>query len=59
SLWRKTPHSKLIDKKFNSFSAKCFSEDVHQLILRIDKVKLYYSVLNLLFYEVESDVNAF
>ncbi|GKA04157.1 hypothetical protein Tco_0676938 [Tanacetum coccineum] len=56
---RKTSHSQLVDKKFNSFSAKCFSEDVRQLILRIDKVKLYYSVLNLLFYEVESDVNMF
>ncbi|GJV94130.1 hypothetical protein Tco_1541943 [Tanacetum coccineum] len=36
-----------------------FSEDVRKLILRIDKVKLYYSVLNLLFDEVESDVNLF
>ncbi|GJR46844.1 hypothetical protein Tco_1314947 [Tanacetum coccineum] len=58
-LLRKTLHSQLVDKQLNSFSAKGFSEDVCQLILRIDKVKLYYSVLNLLFYEVESDVNMF
>ncbi|GJX24397.1 hypothetical protein Tco_0228842 [Tanacetum coccineum] len=32
-----TSHSQLVDKKFNSFSAKGFSEDVRQLILRIDK----------------------
>ncbi|GKG27404.1 hypothetical protein Tco_0403107, partial [Tanacetum coccineum] len=55
-LWRKTSHSQLVDKKFNSFSAKGFSEDVCQLILGIEKVKLYYSVLNLLFYEVESEI---
>ncbi|GJU17635.1 hypothetical protein Tco_1145601 [Tanacetum coccineum] len=42
SLRRTTSHSQLVDKKFNSFSAKGFSEDVRQLILRIDKVKLYY-----------------
>ncbi|GKA52771.1 hypothetical protein Tco_0746086 [Tanacetum coccineum] len=59
SLRRETSHSQLVDKKVNSFSAKGFSKDVRQLILRIDKVKLYYSVLNLLFYEVESDVNMF
>ncbi|GJV50932.1 hypothetical protein Tco_1446673 [Tanacetum coccineum] len=28
-LRRKTSHSQLVDKKFNSFSAKGFSEDVH------------------------------
>ncbi|GKD00415.1 hypothetical protein Tco_1170689, partial [Tanacetum coccineum] len=59
SLRRKTSHSQLADKKLYSFSVKSFSEDVHQLILRVDKVKLYYSILNLLFYEVESDVNMF
>ncbi|GJW16469.1 putative ribonuclease H-like domain-containing protein, partial [Tanacetum coccineum] len=37
SLRRKTSHSQLVDKKFNSFSAKGFSEDVCRLILRIDK----------------------
>ncbi|GJS78800.1 hypothetical protein Tco_0728681 [Tanacetum coccineum] len=59
SLRCKTPHSQLVDKKFNAFSAKGFSEDVRQLILRIDKVKFYYSILNLLFDEVESDVTMF
>ncbi|GKB18456.1 hypothetical protein Tco_0852379, partial [Tanacetum coccineum] len=59
SFRRKTSHTQLVDQKFNSFSAKCFSEDVCQLILCIDKVKLYYSILNLLFDEVESDVNKF
>ncbi|GJR70727.1 hypothetical protein Tco_0016792 [Tanacetum coccineum] len=39
SVRRKTPHSQLVDKKFNPFSAKSFSEDVRQLILRIDKHK--------------------
>ncbi|GJZ20288.1 putative ribonuclease H-like domain-containing protein [Tanacetum coccineum] len=39
SLRRKTPHSQLVDKKFNSFSAKGFSEDARQLILRINKHK--------------------
>ncbi|GKG11126.1 hypothetical protein Tco_0342526, partial [Tanacetum coccineum] len=39
SIRRKTPLSQLVDKKFNSFSAKSFGEDVRQLIFRIDKHK--------------------
>ncbi|GJY42470.1 hypothetical protein Tco_0429740 [Tanacetum coccineum] len=56
SLRRKTPHSQLVDQKFNSFSAKSFSEDVRQLILRIDKVKFDHPILNMLLDKVKSDV---
>ncbi|GJV16923.1 hypothetical protein Tco_1362246 [Tanacetum coccineum] len=56
SLRRKTPHSQLVDQKFNSFSAKSFSEDVRQLILRIDKVKFNHPILNMLLDKVKSDV---
>ncbi|GJR68692.1 hypothetical protein Tco_0014757 [Tanacetum coccineum] len=49
---RKTPHSQLVDKKFNSFSCKGFCEDVRQLILRIDKHKaialLYHRYIGIL-----------
>ncbi|GJX23627.1 hypothetical protein Tco_0228072 [Tanacetum coccineum] len=47
-FWRKTPHSQLVDKKFNSFSCEGFCEDVRQLILRIDKVKFNHPILNML-----------
>nr|GEZ14258.1 hypothetical protein [Tanacetum cinerariifolium] len=47
----------LMDKKFNSFSAKSFSEDVRQLILRIDKVKFDHPILNMLLDKVISDVD--
>ncbi|GKC97093.1 hypothetical protein Tco_1162535, partial [Tanacetum coccineum] len=56
SIRRKTPHSQLVDKKFNSFSAKSFSEDVRQLIFRIDKVKFDHTILNMLLDEVKPDV---
>ncbi|GKD05578.1 hypothetical protein Tco_1180552, partial [Tanacetum coccineum] len=56
SIRRKTPHSQLVDKKFNSFSAKSFSKDVRPLILRIDKVKFNYTIFNMLLDEVKSDV---
>ncbi|GJU35075.1 reverse transcriptase domain-containing protein, partial [Tanacetum coccineum] len=46
SIRRKTPHSQLVDKKFNSFSAKSFSKDVRQLIFRFDKVKVRSTILN-------------
>ncbi|GKA84918.1 reverse transcriptase domain-containing protein [Tanacetum coccineum] len=53
SIRRKTPHSQLVDKKFNSFSAKSFSKDVRQLIFRIDKVKFGHTILNMLLDEVK------
>ncbi|GJS15813.1 hypothetical protein Tco_0410285 [Tanacetum coccineum] len=56
SLRRKTSYSQLVDHKFNSFSAKRFSEDVCQLILRIDKVKFDHPIFNMLLDKVESDV---
>ncbi|GJZ70769.1 hypothetical protein Tco_0634620 [Tanacetum coccineum] len=64
SIRRKTPHSQLVDKKFNSFSAKSFSEDVRQLILvkipPIDipygQVKFDHTILNMLLDEVKPDV---
>ncbi|GKF96711.1 hypothetical protein Tco_0292532, partial [Tanacetum coccineum] len=56
SIRRKTPHSQLVDEKFNSFSAKGFSEDIRQLILRIDKVKFDHTIFNMLLDEVKSDV---
>ncbi|GKB33478.1 hypothetical protein Tco_0872879, partial [Tanacetum coccineum] len=37
-------------------SAKSFSEDVCQLILRIDKVKFDHPILNMLLDKVKSDV---
>ncbi|GKD18684.1 hypothetical protein Tco_1207842, partial [Tanacetum coccineum] len=45
-LRRKTLHSQIADKKFNSFSAKGFSEDVRQLILRIDNHKAITPLLS-------------
>ncbi|GKD55488.1 hypothetical protein Tco_1288875, partial [Tanacetum coccineum] len=56
SFWRKTPHSQLVDKIFNSFSCEGFCEDVCQLILRIDKVKFNHPILNMLLDKVKSDV---
>ncbi|GJV30843.1 hypothetical protein Tco_1391243 [Tanacetum coccineum] len=56
SLQRKTPHSQLVDQKFNYFSAKSFSEDVRQLTLCIDKVKFDHPILNTLLDKVKSDV---
>ncbi|GKD59137.1 hypothetical protein Tco_1296646 [Tanacetum coccineum] len=56
SLRRKTSHSQLVDQKFNSFSTNSFSEDVCQLILRIDKVKFDHLILNMLLDKVKSDV---
>ncbi|GJR85581.1 receptor-like protein EIX2 [Tanacetum coccineum] len=56
SLRRKTSHSQLVDQKFNSISAKSFSEDVCQLILRIDKVKFDHPILNMLLDKVKFDV---
>ncbi|GKG18431.1 hypothetical protein Tco_0372729, partial [Tanacetum coccineum] len=53
---RKTLHSQFVDQKFNSFSAKSFSEDVCQLILRIEKVKFDHPILNMLIAKVKSDV---
>ncbi|GJZ19475.1 hypothetical protein Tco_0556065, partial [Tanacetum coccineum] len=52
----KTSHTQLVDQKLNSFSCKRFSEDVRQLILRIDKIKFDHPVLNLLLDKVKSDV---
>nr|GFB77245.1 hypothetical protein [Tanacetum cinerariifolium] len=57
SLRRKTPHSQLVYKKFSSFSAKSFSEDIRQLILCIDKVKFDHPILNMLLDKVISDVD--
>ncbi|GJZ15759.1 hypothetical protein Tco_0551436, partial [Tanacetum coccineum] len=48
SLRHKTLHSQLVDQKFNSFSAKSFSEDARQLILRIEKVIFDHPILNML-----------
>nr|GEV52181.1 hypothetical protein [Tanacetum cinerariifolium] len=48
----KTSHSQLVDKKFNSFSAKSFSEEIRQLILCVDEVKFNHPILNLLFDEM-------
>ncbi|GKF05047.1 hypothetical protein Tco_0035715, partial [Tanacetum coccineum] len=56
SLRRKTSHSQLVDQKVNSISAKRFSEDVCQLILRIDKVKFDHLILNMFLDKVKSDV---
>ncbi|GKE42723.1 hypothetical protein Tco_1470007 [Tanacetum coccineum] len=56
SLKHKTSHSQLVDQKFNSISTKSFSEDVCQLILRIDKVKFDYPILNMLLDKVKSGV---
>nr|GFA70788.1 hypothetical protein [Tanacetum cinerariifolium] len=56
---RKTSHSQLVDKKFNSFSAKSFSEEVRQLIPCIDEVKFNHPIFNLLFDEMISDVDVF
>nr|GEX30962.1 hypothetical protein [Tanacetum cinerariifolium] len=54
-LERKTSHSQLVDKKFNSFSAKSFSEEVRQLILCVDEVKFSHPILNFLFDEMDDD----
>ncbi|GJR72311.1 hypothetical protein Tco_0084676 [Tanacetum coccineum] len=56
SLRRKTSHSQLVDQKFYSISANSFSEDVCQLIFRIDKVKFDHPILNMLLDKVKSDV---
>ncbi|GJU17019.1 hypothetical protein Tco_1144985 [Tanacetum coccineum] len=56
SLRRKTLHSQLVDQKFDSISAKSFSEDVCQLIFRIDKVNFDHPILNMLLDKVKSDV---
>ncbi|GJX94197.1 putative ribonuclease H-like domain-containing protein [Tanacetum coccineum] len=45
SLWHKTPHSQLVDQKFNSFLAKGFSEDV---------LGIMYTRLNSISYIVSS-----
>ncbi|GKF40449.1 hypothetical protein Tco_0120510, partial [Tanacetum coccineum] len=56
SFWRKTSHSQLVDKKFNSFSCEGFCEDVCQLILHIDKVKFNHPILNMLLDKVKYDI---
>ncbi|GJV43261.1 hypothetical protein Tco_1427797 [Tanacetum coccineum] len=53
----KTSHSQLVDQKFNSFSAKGFSEDVRQLILRSDKIKFDHPFLNMLLDKVKSNID--
>nr|GFB61589.1 hypothetical protein [Tanacetum cinerariifolium] len=56
-LRRKTSHSQLGGKKFNSVPTKGFSEEIRQLILCVDEVKLNHPILNLLFDEMISDVD--
>nr|GFB53058.1 hypothetical protein [Tanacetum cinerariifolium] len=54
---RKTSHSWLVGKKFNSVPAKSFSEEIRQLILSVDEVKLNHPIFNLLFDEMISDID--
>nr|GFB75771.1 hypothetical protein [Tanacetum cinerariifolium] len=56
-LRRKTSHTQLGGKKLYSVPSKSFSEEIRQLILSVDEVKLNYPILNLLFDEMISDID--
>nr|GEY11950.1 hypothetical protein [Tanacetum cinerariifolium] len=52
-------HTLAIDQEFKAFSFECFSEDIRQLIIGVNKVELNNLVFNLLFDEVVANNNVF